>query len=251
MHAAMLQQASFSRFTHRVAAALRACNFVAPTDHEARVVVFDSTPWWPLRDEAADLLSPQEASRAARFRHALDHHTYVIAHAFWRVTLGMAMDADPAAVQLARSPDGQPLLPGSGLVTSLSHSGTMVAVALARGAAIGVDIEGFPSRVPLQDIAGVLCAPNEAAAIATLEGNARTRALLDLWTRKEALLKAFGVGLRVPPSSIEATHGRVIEPPADAAQASACRVFPLAMPVGWLGSLALAADIERHTLHHV
>ncbi|QNK01617.1 4'-phosphopantetheinyl transferase family protein [Dyella telluris] len=247
----MLQQASFSRFTHRVAAALRACGFVAPTDHEARVVVFDSTPWWPLLDEAADLLSPQEASRAARFRHALDHHTYTIAHAFWRVALGITLDADPAAVQLARSPEGQPLLPGSGLATSLSHSGTMVAIAIARGAAIGVDIEGLPSRVHLQDIASVLCAPDEAAAMALLDGNARTRALLDLWTRKEALLKAFGVGLRVPPASIEADHGRLIEPPAVAAETSACRVFPLAMPVGWLGSLALAVDIERHTLHHV
>ena len=54
-------------------------------------------------------------------------------------------------------------MPGTGLVTSLSHSGTMVAVAIAQGAAVGVDIEGFPPRTNLHDIAGVLCTPAEAA----------------------------------------------------------------------------------------
>lgn len=251
MHAAMLEQATFSRFTHRVAAALRACGFAPPTGLEARVIVFDSTPWWPLRDDAIALLSPHEASRAARFRHALDHDTYTIAHAFWRVALGIALGVDPASVNLTRSPHGQPLLPGTGLTTSLSHSGTMVAVAIGCGAAIGVDIEGLPQRSDLQDIASVLCTPAEAAALSQLEGMARTRTLLELWTRKEAVLKAFGVGLRVAPSSIEAELGRLVAPPAEAACAPPCRLFPLSMPVGWLGSMALSDDVEGHSLHHV
>jgi 4'-phosphopantetheinyl transferase len=251
MQAATLQQVSFSRFTHRVTAALRACGFTPPTDGEARVIVFDSTPWWPLREDAASLLSPYEAARAARFRHALDHDTYIIAHAFWRVALGVALGVDPARVNLARSADGQPLLPGTGLATSLSHSGTMVAVAIGRGAAIGVDIEGYPQRTPLHDIASVLCTPREADAMATLDGEARTRALLELWTRKEALLKAFGIGLRVTPSTIDADLECVVDPPAEAAGAAACRLFPLAMPVGWLGTMALSADSEGHSLHHV
>jgi len=251
MQAAMLQQATFSRFTHRVVAALRACGFQPPTRQEARIVVFDSIPWWPLRDHATALLSPYEATRAGRFRHALDHDTYTIAHAFWRVTIGVALGVDPARVNLARSPDGQPLLPGTGLATSLSHSGTMVAIAIARGAAIGVDIEGYPQSTQLQDIASVLCSSREAEAMASLEGDARTRALLGLWTRKEALLKAFGVGLRIPPSSIDADLERTIDPPADVAGAAPCRVFPLAMPIGWLGATALSEDIGSHSLHHV
>jgi 4'-phosphopantetheinyl transferase len=251
MHATMLRQATFSRFTHRVAASLRACHFAPPSAAEARVIVFDSAPWWQLRNEAASLLSPPEAARAVRFRHALDQDTYTIAHAYWRVALGITLDIDPALVELARSPNGQPLLPGTGLVTSLSHSGTMVAVAIAQGTAVGVDIEGFPPRTNLHDIAGVLCTPAEAAAIATLEGEARTRALLELWTRKEALLKAFGVGLRVPPSSIEAAIGVGIAPPIGMTDVPPCRLAALAMPVGWVGALALADDIARHSLHQV
>lgn len=251
MHAAMLKQATFSRFTHRVVASLRACGFAPPSAEEARVIVFDSAPWWSLRDDAASLLSPHEAQRAARFRHALDHDTYTIAHAFWRVALGITLNVDPARVVLSRAPDGQPQLPGTGLATSLSHSGTMVAVAIARGRAVGVDIEGFPPRSNLHDIAGVLCTAAEAAAMAALEGEAHTRALLELWTRKEALLKAFGVGLHVAPSSIEASIDVAIEPPANTADATACRLSSLAMPVGWLGALALAHDIKGHSLHHV
>lgn len=251
MQAAMLPQTSFSRFAHRVSAALRACQFTAPSAGEARVIVFDSAPWWPLRDDAAGLLCAYEANRAARFRHALDHDTYIVAHAFWRVALGVVMNTDPAEVELTRSPNGQPLLPGSGLATSLSHSGTMVAVAIGRGTAIGVDIEGFPSRTSLHDIASVLCSRREAEAMSMLDVGTRSRALLELWTRKEAVLKAFGVGLRVPPSTIEVDAGSTIEPPAEAAGASACRVFPLAMPVSWLGSLALSCDIGAYSLHHV
>jgi len=251
MQAAMLHKATFSRFTHRVAASLRACGFAPPTADEARVIVFDSAPWWPLRSDAASLLSPHEAARAARFRHALDHDTYTIAHAFWRVALGIAMNIDPALVVLSRAPDGQPQLPGTGFATSLSHSGTMVAVAIARGAAVGVDIEGFPPRTNLQDIASVLCSAAEAQAMATLDGEARTRFLLELWTRKEALLKAFGVGLRVAPSTIDANIDVAIEPPVNTAGATACRLATLAMPVGWLGALAVAQDIKGHSLHHV
>ncbi|ULU24013.1 4'-phosphopantetheinyl transferase superfamily protein [Dyella terrae] len=251
MHAAMLPKTTFSRFTHRVAAALRACRFAPPAAGEARVIVFDSAPWWPLREDAASLLSTYEAGRAARFRHALDHDTYTIAHAFWRVALGAALNSDPAAVELVRSAHGQPLLPDSGLCTSLSHSGTMVAVAIARGAAIGVDIEGFPSRTPLHDLTGALCTPQEAAAMSELDGEARSRALLDLWTRKEALLKAFGVGLRVPPSTIEAHLDGLIDPPDEAKDAPSCRLFSLSMPVGWLGSLAITGDIEHYSLHHL
>lgn len=251
MQAAMLHKVSSSRFTHRVAASLRACGFAPPTCDEARVIVFDSAPWWPLRGEAASLLSPHEAARASRFRHALDHDTYTIAHAFWRVALGITLNIDPALVVLSRAPDGQPQLPGTGLATSLSHSGTMVAVAIARGAAVGVDIEGFPPRTNLHDIAGVLCSAAESEAMAALDGEARTRALLELWTRKEALLKAFGVGLRVAPSTIDANVDIAIAPPANAAGATACRLATLAMPVGWLGALAVAQDIKGHSLHHV
>jgi 4'-phosphopantetheinyl transferase len=251
MLAVMLEQAAFSRFTHRVAASLRACGFAPPAQGQARVIVFDSAPWWALRNEARDLLSAHEATRAARFRHALDHDTYTIAHAFWRVALGIVLGADPARVNLTRSPDGQPLLPRTGLATSLSHSGTMVAVAIARGDAIGVDIEGFSPRGHLNDIAEVLCTPQESAAMSLLEGEARTRALLDLWTRKEALLKAFGVGLKVTPSSIQAEGDELFAPPDEAPQAAPCRLHALSMPVGWAGSVALSADIESHTLHHV
>jgi len=251
MPAVDLQPSPTSRFTHRVTAALRACGFAAPSAECARVIVFDSAPWWSLCEDATVLLSPHEALRASRFRHAIDHDIYTIAHAFWRVALGIALDVDPAQVALTSAADGQPQLPGSGLATSLSHSGTMVAVAIARGPAVGVDIEGFPPRSNLHDVADMVCTADEAAAMATLEGEARTRALLELWTRKEALLKAFGVGLQVAPSTIEATLGVAVAAPAGATSSAACRICSLAMPVGWLGSLALAQEIKGHTLHHV
>jgi phosphopantetheinyl transferase len=81
---------------------------------------------------------------------------------------------------------------------SVTHAGGTVGVAVVEGARIGLDLE------PQRPIAAgrVRRAFNDAewAAIATSE-DADT-ALLSLWTQKEALVKAIGVGLRWPPAEV-------------------------------------------------
>ena len=86
-------------------------------------------------------------------------------------------------------PHGRPVLPGTGLHASVSHSGEVVAVALTRLGPVGVDVE---AHVPLDHAAlhPLLLGPGELAG--DLGEFYRT------WTRKEAVLKATGDGLRVP-----------------------------------------------------
>jgi 4'-phosphopantetheinyl transferase len=76
-----------------------------------------------------------------------------------------------------------------------SHSGGFALVALARGCAVGVDIErlGKPRR-PV-DIARRFFDPDEAAALEPLDPAARDAAFIRLWCAKEAVLKAAGEGL--------------------------------------------------------
>ena len=159
------------------------------------------------------------------------------------------LNLDTADVPLNSTSNGQPQLPGTGYATSLSHSGDQVAIAIGRALAIGVDIEQSPPRAGLRDLAAMLCTPDEAAALAQLPHFQREPALLALWTRKEALLKAFGVGLREAPASIAVDVGQLIAPPPSAPDAPACRVHALALAPGLVGALAAPASITDIAVH--
>ncbi|WP_172461763.1 4'-phosphopantetheinyl transferase family protein [Dyella jiangningensis] len=220
-----------------------------PGDTEALVVLFDCRHCMAFRDEATNLLSPAERQRSLRFRQPQHRDEYVIAHALWRIVLAEMLDTSPTHVPLASTSHGQPCLPGTGYATSLSHSGGQVAIAVARTACIGVDIERSPPRAGMQDLLKVVCTPEESHALQCLPPSVRDDAMLALWTRKEAVLKAFGVGLLVAPSSIAADAGVSISPPPLAADAIACIVRELMLPTGWVGALAAPEVITGLRLH--
>ncbi len=78
---------------------------------------------------------------------------------------------------------------------SLSHSGDMAAVALSLRA-VGVDVErGKEKLLRLQE--KILCEA-ERAVFARLTGEDKERYLLEKWTQKEAIFKAYGENGFVP-----------------------------------------------------
>jgi 4'-phosphopantetheinyl transferase len=90
----------------------------------------------------------------------------------------------------------------------VTHSGDLVAVAVAR-TPVGVDVEQLDGRVrPLggdgdtQALARLVLADDEQAALAAVGPSARAREFLAAWTRKEAVTKATGDGLRVSFSDV-------------------------------------------------
>jgi hypothetical protein len=92
-----------------------------------------------------------------------------------------------------------PIVPG--LYASISHTRGAVVVATARRP-VGVDIEPLASRHNPLRVAQRWFAPEEAASIAALEGDARALAFTWRWCAKEALLKVrglkLGAALRIP-----------------------------------------------------
>jgi 4'-phosphopantetheinyl transferase len=236
-------------FTHSATDVLKRCDFEAPSSSEACVVVFDSAPWSRFSEEAYAALDQRERERAIRFRHARDRDTYVLAHAMWRHVLGLLLGVEAARVPLSNARSGQPILAGTGYATSLSHSGTQIAIAMTDAATIGVDIELSPPRAALRELADVLCSTQEAAYLALLPPAEREPWLLALWTRKEALLKAFGIGLKVSPSSISLAGTSMIAPPASATRAPACRVQSLQLPIGLVGAWAAPANVAQCSLY--
>jgi 4'-phosphopantetheinyl transferase len=231
-----------NEFEITVKRALAAASFGAPAANSCAILLFDSAVWSGATDAAACLLTTSEHDRAARFQFARERTTYVLAHACWRVALGSALGIQTQAVSLVMSPTGQPTLPGTRLATSLSHSGNWVAVAIANTCTVGVDIEVSPSRAALGPLVGSICTHDEKVELDELPIAAREAAMLGLWTRKEALLKAFGCGLHAEPSSVSARPGVSIWPPPSAPVRSPCIVRNLDLPAALVGALATPAE---------
>jgi hypothetical protein len=91
---------------------------------------------------------------------------------------------------------GVPSIVGSGRSVSLSRCVGFEVVATADVGPIGVDIESI-GRIARHPVAAVLLHDSEAVAVAKLAPAIRDRRLAELWTAKEAILKATGWGLNV------------------------------------------------------
>ena len=112
--------------------------------------------------------------------------------------LGVYLGIDAGEVALVDGEFGRPALSsrhGASLDFNWSHSGERALVALARGAAPGVDIERVRERPRAMQVADRYFLPAETAALAALPASARSAGFLRLWTAKEAVLKALGRGI--------------------------------------------------------
>lgn len=113
--------------------------------------------------------------------------------------LAAYLDVRAGSIHLDENPHGKPFLgpryAASNLEFNWSHSGAYALVALARGCALGVDIERLGKHLRVVDLAGRFFDPTEAAALAALAPNALNPAFTGLWCAKEAVLKSAGEGL--------------------------------------------------------
>ena|SRR6218665_1334131 len=113
-----------------------------------------------------------------------------------RRLLAEQLDCDPAALVFAQTADGKPWLPQQRLRFNLSHSRNMLALAWSQDdIELGVDIEDRDRRLRMQELAAHCFSPEEISIWET-QGSSKDQWLL-IWTRKEALLKCAGIGLRM------------------------------------------------------
>lgn len=78
---------------------------------------------------------------------------------------------------------------------NLAHSGNLCLIAISDDGPVGIDVEAIRDRPHRDRLVETRFAPSEAEAILRFSGERRTRAFYRCWTRKEAYLKALGVGL--------------------------------------------------------
>ncbi len=146
------------------------------------------------------LLDGEEQARSARFLHEHARGRFVLGHGLLRSLLGQYLGAPPAALVLHRGEFGKPFLEGHPVHFNLSDTKDAVLVAIA-GRPIGADIETMNRHTDHLRVADHYFTGAEVESIRKA-GNGKRR-FLELWTRKEAVLKACGVGLMDDLHSLE------------------------------------------------
>jgi len=154
----------------------------------------------PKVEQFVPYTTGSERERALRFYFPADCWAYLAAQALLRRTLGNQLGLDPVGIRFRRNQYGRPFLEdeASGLFFSLTHSRTLVAVALARERAVGIDTEQVGRKVNAEELAQGFFAPSEVAYLQTLPACDRLLNFLVQWTVKESFLKAIGMGMHSP-----------------------------------------------------
>lgn len=214
---------------------------VRPGAQNAQVLLIDATRWHALVPAAALVLDAAESQRVARKRFVRDRELLTLAYAVHRLWLAASLHCAPEEVPLRRDQRGCPMVPGTPFHTSLSHCGDAIAIALSTAGAIGVDIEPTTRAHGMLDLAERICHPAELQVLAGLPDQLRESTLLRLWVRKEAWLKAVGVGLAWDMSAFAA--------PVDAPVVFTndikydLQITDIKDVYGWFVSLAMAPDV--------
>ncbi len=148
------------------------------------------------RQHLATALSGTEIARAERFQHPGHGRRYVVAHGRLREILAWHSGVSPESLRFREGPRGSPELESCSIQFSVSRSQGRALVAVSRDARyLGIDVEIECDHGDLLQLARSVFSRNEIEALARVAASERLRLFLQLWTRKEAVVKALGVGL--------------------------------------------------------
>lgn len=160
----------------------------------------------PLDDA---VLSPEERQRAERLAFPYLRRRFVTAHSLMRQRLGRALGVAPETLDFRTGAHGKPVLPGfPRLAFNFSHSEDLALLALwmnedSTQIQLGVDVEARRTSSEFYGISRRYFAPAEQACLPSPLHPEFSLAFLRLWTRKEAVTKCLGTGLRTPLTSFD------------------------------------------------
>lgn len=150
-------------------------------------------------------LSAEEHERARRFHFDRDRNRFTGCRSWLRMVLGEYLGLDPATVRFEYGQQGKPSVARDQnairLQFNLAHSGDFGLLAVAIGRRVGVDLEQIDRLRDQIQIAERYFSPREAQDLRALPVALQREGFAACWTRKEAFIKALGLGLSLPLSA--------------------------------------------------
>jgi len=146
------------------------------------------------------LLNLEERARALRFVRPRDRRRFLLCRSALRRILGRLTGIEPERIGFRAGPGGKPELEpernASGTLRfNVTHSADLALIAVSDGREVGVDLERIRPIKEAERIVESYFTREEISEFLHLAPEDRPLAFLRGWTRKEAILKAKGVGL--------------------------------------------------------
>jgi 4'-phosphopantetheinyl transferase len=150
---------------------------------------------------AADALDDEDRAHVARFRQAVHRELALASRLLQRRAIAARAGVGPAVLRFAREAGGRPrvVAPAAACPIAFSAANTagLVACAVCDRGPLGLDVEPREAALPADLVEGTLTGAERAALLALPEA-ARGARFRQLWTLKEAYLKATGRGIDAP-----------------------------------------------------
>ena len=149
-----------------------------------------------------ETLSEDEDRRSAQFVMKRHRHQFIVARGHLRAILAGYFNVTPQEIRFRYGPQGKPALDDgwdrSGIRFNLSHSDNWALYAFSRDREVGIDVERVRELDDFESLADKHFALREQTELLRLSAEQRLTGFFNIWTRKEALLKAVGSGLSLP-----------------------------------------------------
>ena len=152
------------------------------------------------------------------------------------------------SVVLERSETGKPKLAGAQFAVNLAHSGNTALVAVTQESDAGIDLERLRTDAGDWALVEHVLTGRERARLRALPLSERSEAFLRIWTRKEAVLKAAGLGLALDPRLVEIDGTGVVAAPPELGRADAWTLVDVPLH-GYVASLAVRGSLTRVLLY--
>ena len=156
---------------------------------------------YPLTMEdpnAISLLSTAEQTRAKRFHFPRHQRRFISAHSILRLILARYINDTAINLEFTEGKQGKPqLLNVPALEFNLSHSGETALLAVGQHHPMGIDLEYYSDRT-YRGIGEHSFSIKENQALNKAPKSLTTLVFFNIWSQKEALIKACGLGLSYP-----------------------------------------------------
>jgi 4'-phosphopantetheinyl transferase len=210
----------------------------------------------PKIEELMTYLAPDEIARANKFRFAQHRSRFIAARGILRQLLGKYLQVSPRSLTFTYSDRGKPQLPeNSSLQFNLSHSQEYGLFGFTLNHLIGVDLEYQRAMPDALNIARRFFSVREFKMLESMPQEQQPRLFFQLWTAKEAYLKAIGTGLSGSLASIEISFDQDQSPYFSLSQENQIEIngwslYSCTPETNYLGAIAINEPILPQNLYY-
>ncbi len=144
------------------------------------------------------LLTDTEMQTAKRFKFEQDRRRFFTTKIGLKILLAQYLNIAPQKLKFVTNAYGKPALENQSLQFNLSHTKNNILYAFYTHFPIGVDLEYMRKDLDFEGMANLVFHPTEIKKWSNLDKNQKIDAFFQLWTLKEAYIKAIGQGFSYP-----------------------------------------------------